>query len=153
MCAATSHKHIVKTLVALQVCLPYHGFYSSFAVFILAYLCQCVAGTEDWQRVNPEIPVKSPRFALFDLAEGKSYRFRVRSTNSAGIGEPSEATEFTEVTDKLGEYASHMQVSSRSLITCSACAQCLTIIVGRIIHDWIMFQNTLQVGNGPEHWM
>lgn len=68
---------------------------------IMYYVEKCVAGTEDWQRVNPEIPVKSPRFALFDLAEGKSYRFRVRSTNSAGIGEPSEATEFTEVTDKL----------------------------------------------------
>ncbi|XP_069777856.1 myomesin-1 isoform X3 [Narcine bancroftii] len=68
---------------------------------IMYYVEKCVAGTEDWQRVNPEIPVKSPRFALFDLAEGKSYRFRVRSANSAGIGEPSEATEFTEVTDKL----------------------------------------------------
>ncbi|GCB60327.1 hypothetical protein scyTo_0012720, partial [Scyliorhinus torazame] len=68
---------------------------------IMYYIEKCVAGTENWQRVNPEIPVKSPRFALFDLAEGKSYRFRVRSANSAGIGEPSEATEFTEVTDKL----------------------------------------------------
>ncbi|XP_041046572.1 M-protein, striated muscle isoform X1 [Carcharodon carcharias] len=68
---------------------------------IMYYVEKCVAGTEEWQRVNPEIPVKSPRFALFDLAEGKSYRFRVRSANSAGIGEPSEATEFTEVTDKL----------------------------------------------------
>uniref|UniRef100_UPI00398F812C myomesin-1 isoform X2 n=1 Tax=Pristiophorus japonicus TaxID=55135 RepID=UPI00398F812C len=68
---------------------------------IMYYVEKCVAGTENWQRVNPEIPVKSPRFALFDLAEGKSYRFRVRSANSAGIGEPSEATEFTEVTDKL----------------------------------------------------
>ncbi|XP_072899849.1 myomesin-1 isoform X1 [Hemitrygon akajei] len=68
---------------------------------IMYYVEKCVAGAENWQRVNPEIPVKSPRFALFDLAEGKSYRFRVRSANSAGIGEPSEATEFTEVTDKL----------------------------------------------------
>ncbi|XP_043544144.1 M-protein, striated muscle isoform X5 [Chiloscyllium plagiosum] len=68
---------------------------------IMYYVEKCVAGTEDWQRVNPEIPVKSPRFALFDLAEGKSYRFRVRSANSAGISEPSEPTEFTEVTDKL----------------------------------------------------
>ncbi|XP_060679595.1 myomesin-1 isoform X1 [Hemiscyllium ocellatum] len=68
---------------------------------IMYYVEKCVAGTEDWQRVNPEIPVKSPRFALFDLAEGKSYRFRVRSANSAGISEPSEPTDFTEVTDKL----------------------------------------------------
>eukprot|EP00079_Xenopus_tropicalis_P012226 XP_002938953.2 PREDICTED: myomesin-1 [Xenopus tropicalis] len=61
----------------------------------------CVAGIDNWQRVNTEIPVKSPRFALFDLAEGKSYSFRVRSCNSAGVGEPSEATEATVVGDKL----------------------------------------------------
>jgi len=53
--------------------------------------------------VNTEIPVKSPRFAVFDLSEGKSYCFRVRCCNSAGIGEPSEATEATVVDDKLGE--------------------------------------------------
>lgn len=53
--------------------------------------------------MNTEIPVKSPRFALFDLAEGKSYSFRVRCCNSAGVGEPSEATEATTVGDKLGQ--------------------------------------------------
>ena len=63
---------------------------------------QCDVETENWQRVNTELPVKSPRFALFDLAEGKSYRFRVRCSNSAGVGEPSEATEVTVVGDKLG---------------------------------------------------
>uniref|UniRef100_A0AAQ5ZXK2 Myomesin 1b n=1 Tax=Amphiprion ocellaris TaxID=80972 RepID=A0AAQ5ZXK2_AMPOC len=51
--------------------------------------------------VNTEIPVKSPRFALFDLAEGKSYSFRVRCCNSAGVGEPSDPTEATTVGDKL----------------------------------------------------
>ena len=64
---------------------------------------QCVAGTDSWQRVNTEIPVKSPRFALFDLSEGKAYSFRVRACNSAGVGEPSEPTEATTVGDKLGE--------------------------------------------------
>uniref|UniRef100_A0A8D0FFK9 Myomesin-1 n=1 Tax=Strix occidentalis caurina TaxID=311401 RepID=A0A8D0FFK9_STROC len=68
---------------------------------IMYFVEKCVAGTEDWQRVNTEIPVKSPRFAVFDLAEGKSYCFRVRCCNSAGIGEPSEATEATVVGDKL----------------------------------------------------
>ncbi|KAM6210237.1 myomesin-1 isoform 1-T1 [Sarcoramphus papa] len=68
---------------------------------IMYFVEKCVAGTEDWQRVNTEIPVKSPRFAVFDLAEGKSYCFRVRCCNSAGIGEPSEATEPTVVDDKL----------------------------------------------------
>uniref|UniRef100_A0A4X2L0F5 Myomesin 1 n=1 Tax=Vombatus ursinus TaxID=29139 RepID=A0A4X2L0F5_VOMUR len=68
---------------------------------IMYFVEKCVADTENWQRVNTEIPVKSPRFALFDLAEGKSYRFRVRCSNSAGIGEPSEATDVTVVGDKL----------------------------------------------------
>uniref|UniRef100_A0A8D2JJF5 Myomesin-1 n=1 Tax=Varanus komodoensis TaxID=61221 RepID=A0A8D2JJF5_VARKO len=68
---------------------------------VMYFVEKCVTGTENWQRVNTEIPVKSPRFALFDLAEGKSYQFRVRACNSAGIGEPSEATEATVVGDKL----------------------------------------------------
>ncbi|XP_018123405.1 M-protein, striated muscle isoform X2 [Xenopus laevis] len=68
---------------------------------VMYYVEKCVAGMDNWQRVNTEIPVKSPRFALFDLAEGKSYSFRVRSCNSAGVGEASEATEATVVGDKL----------------------------------------------------
>uniref|UniRef100_H0VM87 Myomesin-1 n=1 Tax=Cavia porcellus TaxID=10141 RepID=H0VM87_CAVPO len=68
---------------------------------IMYFVEKCDAGTESWQRVNTELPVKSPRFALFDLAEGKSYQFRVRCSNSAGVGEPSEATEVTVVGDKL----------------------------------------------------
>ncbi|XP_072543002.1 myomesin-1 [Salminus brasiliensis] len=68
---------------------------------VMYYIEKCVSGTDSWQRVNTEIPVKSPRFALFDLAEGKSYCFRVRCCNSAGVGEPSEATEATVVGDKL----------------------------------------------------
>lgn len=72
---------------------------------------QCVSGTDSWQRVNTEIPVKSPRFALFDLSEGKSYCFRVRCCNSAGVGEPSDPTEATTVGDKLGLKA-HKHTSS-----------------------------------------
>ncbi|KAA0723880.1 Myomesin-1 190 kDa connectin-associated protein 190 kDa titin-associated protein [Triplophysa tibetana] len=68
---------------------------------VMYYVEKCVSGTDTWQRVNTEIPVKSPRFALFDLAEGKSYCFRVRCCNSAGVGEPSEPTEATTVGDKL----------------------------------------------------
>lgn len=51
--------------------------------------------------------MKSPRFALFDLAEGKAYSFRVRACNSAGVGEPSEPTEAITAGDKLGELADH----------------------------------------------
>ncbi|KAM9839522.1 myomesin-1 [Aulostomus maculatus] len=68
---------------------------------VMYYVEKCVSGSDTWQRVNTEIPVKSPRFALFDLAEGKSYCFRVRCCNSAGVGEPSDPTEATTVGDKL----------------------------------------------------
>uniref|UniRef100_A0AAY4A161 Myomesin 1 n=1 Tax=Denticeps clupeoides TaxID=299321 RepID=A0AAY4A161_9TELE len=70
-------------------------------MYYVEKVSDCVAGTDSWQRVNTDIPVKSPRFALFDLAEGKSYSFRVRCCNSAGVGEPSDATEATTVGDKL----------------------------------------------------
>lgn len=48
------------------------------------------------------MPVKSPRFALFDLAEDRSYSFRVRCCNSAGVSEASVSTEEITVGDKLG---------------------------------------------------
>lgn len=53
--------------------------------------------------MNTATPVRSPRFALFDLAEGKSYSFRVRCCNSAGVGEPSLPTDAITVGDKLGK--------------------------------------------------
>lgn len=59
------------------------------------------------------MPVKSPRFALFDLAEGKSYNFRVRCCNSAGVSESSVSTGDITVGDKLGE--SHI----RGIVWCS----------------------------------
>ncbi|XP_047445389.1 myomesin 1a (skelemin) isoform X2 [Mugil cephalus] len=68
---------------------------------VMYYIEKCISGSDTWQRVNTSTPVKSPRFALFDLAEGKSYNFRVRCCNSAGVGEPSVPTGETTVGDKL----------------------------------------------------
>ncbi|XP_017266485.1 myomesin 1a (skelemin) isoform X2 [Kryptolebias marmoratus] len=68
---------------------------------VMYYIEKCISGTDLWQRVNTNMPVKSPRFALFDLAEGKSYSFRVRCCNSAGVGEASESTGEIIVGDKL----------------------------------------------------
>uniref|UniRef100_A0A3Q1H3W1 Uncharacterized protein n=1 Tax=Anabas testudineus TaxID=64144 RepID=A0A3Q1H3W1_ANATE len=68
---------------------------------VMYYIEKCMSGTDTWQRVNTAMPVKSPRFALFDLAEGKSYSFRVRCCNSAGVGEPSVSTGEITVADKL----------------------------------------------------
>uniref|UniRef100_A0A3B4ULQ2 Myomesin 1a (skelemin) n=1 Tax=Seriola dumerili TaxID=41447 RepID=A0A3B4ULQ2_SERDU len=68
---------------------------------VMYYIEKCISGTDTWQRVNTGMPVKSPRFALFDLAEGKSYSFRVRCCNSAGVGEHSVPTGEITVGDKL----------------------------------------------------
>ncbi|KAM6919278.1 myomesin 1a (skelemin) isoform 3-T5 [Xenentodon cancila] len=68
---------------------------------VMYFIEKRVSGTDVWQRVNTGMPVKSPRFALFDLAEGKSYSFRVRCCNSAGVGEASVSTEEITVGDKL----------------------------------------------------
>ncbi|KAG7523786.1 myomesin-1-like isoform X1 [Solea senegalensis] len=68
---------------------------------VMYYIEKCISGTDTWQRVNTGMPVKSPRFALFDLAEGKSYSFRVRCCNSAGVGEASASTGEITVGDKL----------------------------------------------------
>ncbi|NWU82915.1 MYOM3 protein, partial [Onychorhynchus coronatus] len=53
------------------------------------YVEKSIAGSDSWQMVNLDMPVNSPRFALFDLVKGKSYCFRVRSVNKYGISEPS----------------------------------------------------------------
>ncbi|NWW70854.1 MYOM3 protein, partial [Climacteris rufus] len=53
------------------------------------YVEKSLVGSSSWQMVNLEMPVSSPRFALFDLEKGKSFRFRVRSVNKFGISEPS----------------------------------------------------------------
>ncbi|XP_031418958.1 myomesin 1a (skelemin) isoform X2 [Clupea harengus] len=68
---------------------------------VMYYIEKCVSGSDNWQRVNSGMPSKSPRFAVFDLAEGKSYNFRVRCSNSAGVGEASAPTDATTVGDKL----------------------------------------------------
>uniref|UniRef100_A0A672GA61 Myomesin 1a (skelemin) n=1 Tax=Salarias fasciatus TaxID=181472 RepID=A0A672GA61_SALFA len=68
---------------------------------VMYYIEKSVSGSDIWQRVNTGMPVKSPRFALFDLAEGKSYSFRVRCSNSAGVGEPSASTGDVTVGDIL----------------------------------------------------
>uniref|UniRef100_A0A8C7WZF4 Myomesin-2 n=1 Tax=Oryzias sinensis TaxID=183150 RepID=A0A8C7WZF4_9TELE len=56
------------------------------------YLEKLMSGSNAWQRVNTQVPIRSPRYAVFDLAEGKEYKFRVLSANMHGTSEPSEPT-------------------------------------------------------------
>uniref|UniRef100_A0A8C3LCM3 Myomesin 2 n=1 Tax=Chrysolophus pictus TaxID=9089 RepID=A0A8C3LCM3_CHRPC len=57
------------------------------------FIEKSMVGSGSWQRVNAQVAVKSPRYAVFDLAEGKPYVFRVLSANKHGISDPSEITE------------------------------------------------------------
>ncbi|KAG7482100.1 hypothetical protein JOB18_013030 [Solea senegalensis] len=56
------------------------------------YIEKCMANSDAWQRVNTQVPIRSPRYAVFDLAEGSQYKFRILSANINGLSEPSEPT-------------------------------------------------------------
>ncbi|XP_048353554.1 myomesin-2 isoform X1 [Sphaerodactylus townsendi] len=56
------------------------------------FIEKSIVGSGSWQRVNDQVAVRSPRYAVFDLAQGKSYVFRVLSANKHGISDPSEIT-------------------------------------------------------------
>uniref|UniRef100_A0A8C3KCF7 Myomesin 2 n=1 Tax=Calidris pygmaea TaxID=425635 RepID=A0A8C3KCF7_9CHAR len=65
------------------------------------FIEKSMVGSGSWQRVNAQVAVKSPRYAVFDLAEGKSYVFRVLSANKHGISDPSEITEPIQPQDTI----------------------------------------------------
>ncbi|KAJ1150239.1 hypothetical protein NDU88_003034 [Pleurodeles waltl] len=68
---------------------------------LVYYVEKSMVGSGSWQRVNAEIPVRSPRFAVFDMVAGKSYNFRVLSVNKYGVSEPSEITPPIQAQDLL----------------------------------------------------
>lgn len=49
-------------------------------------------GTQHWARCN-DVPVKYARFPVTGLVEGRSYVFRVRAINKAGVSRPSRISE------------------------------------------------------------
>lgn len=65
---------------------------------------QCQVDGGAWQRVNTLVPIRSPRYAVFDLAEGKQYQFRVLSANIYGNSEPSEPTGPIETQELKGHF-------------------------------------------------
>ncbi|XP_026176247.1 M-protein, striated muscle [Mastacembelus armatus] len=66
------------------------------------YIEKCMADSGAWQRVNTKVPIRSPRYAVFDLAEGKQYKFRVLSANIHGTSVPSEPTGLVETLELKG---------------------------------------------------
>ncbi|XP_036919270.1 myomesin-2 [Sturnira hondurensis] len=65
------------------------------------FIEKSVVGSGSWQRVNAQTAVRSPRYAIFDLAEGKSYVFRVLSANRHGLSDPSEITSPVQAQDTM----------------------------------------------------
>lgn len=53
---------------------------------------RCEVGLENWVQCN-DAPVKICKYPVTGLQEGRSYMFRVRAVNSAGISRPSRASE------------------------------------------------------------
>lgn len=59
-------------------------------------------GEDKWERCNDFlVPVLS--YTVRGLTEGKSYSFRARAENAAGISEPSRASLFVKAMDAVGK--------------------------------------------------
>ncbi|EPQ16691.1 Myomesin-2 [Myotis brandtii] len=65
------------------------------------FIEKSMVGSGSWQRVNAQTAVRSPRYAVFDLAEGKPYVFRVLSANKHGLSDPSEITPPIQAQDTI----------------------------------------------------
>ncbi|XP_035012145.1 M-protein, striated muscle isoform X1 [Hippoglossus stenolepis] len=76
------------------------------------FMEKSMADSNAWQRINTQVPIRSPRYAVFDLAEGKQYQFRVLSANIYGISEPSEPTGRIETQELKGVPSAPGQVIS-----------------------------------------
>lgn len=89
-------------------------FTSSHVVF--CWSPQSMADSEAWHRVNTQVPIRSPRYAVFDLAEGTQYKFRVVSANMYGTSEPSEPTGAIETQELKGLFCVILFLSILSLL-------------------------------------
>ncbi|XP_023680688.1 M-protein, striated muscle [Paramormyrops kingsleyae] len=65
-----------------------------------------------WQRLNIPVPLKSPRFPIFDLEDNKKYFFRVTSVNKYGSSEASAPTEPVEKKEPYGVPSAPGQVAA-----------------------------------------
>uniref|UniRef100_A0A8C5DB75 Myomesin-2-like n=1 Tax=Gouania willdenowi TaxID=441366 RepID=A0A8C5DB75_GOUWI len=82
------------------------------------YIEKSMEGSGAWQRVNTQVPIRSPRYAVFNLAEGKEYRFRVLSANIHGTSEPSQ--QIPRVPSAPGQVISTRETNTSVLIQWSA---------------------------------
>lgn len=74
-------------------------------------------GEDKWGRCNDFlVPVVS--YTVRGLTEGKSYSFRVRAENAAGVSDPSRNTPFVKASDAVGKDTSDKLRSSSSRWIC-----------------------------------
>lgn len=66
----------------------------------LSITWRCEVGTDNWVQCN-DAPVKICKYPVSGLVEGRSYTFRVRAVNSAGVSRPSRASEAVAALDPL----------------------------------------------------
>lgn len=71
---------------------PEFMFFPSQHCSCLFVFFRCEVGTSHWTQCN-ENPVKFARFPVTGLIEGRSYIFRVRAVNKAGVSLPSRVSE------------------------------------------------------------
>lgn len=55
-------------------------------------VCRCEAGSDAWVQCN-DAPVKVCKYPVHGLSLGRSYYFRVRAVNSAGISRASRKSD------------------------------------------------------------
>lgn len=85
-----------------------------------------MVGSGSWQRVNTKVPIRSSRYGVFDLNEGKEYQFRVLSANMYGTSESSEPSKPIKTLELRGKliikkYFLH-GMSHLFIKVCAACS-------------------------------
>lgn len=66
--------------------------------FFSSPISRCEVGTEEWVPCH-DMPVKTCRTPIVGLEGGKTYQFRVKAVNQAGISNPSKASDPVTMTD------------------------------------------------------
>lgn len=78
---------------------------------------RCEVGTHHWAQCN-DAPVKYARFPVTGLVEGRSYVFRVRALNKAGVSRPSRVSEPVVAMDPSDRARLRGRRLTRVLLTC-----------------------------------
>lgn len=83
---------------------------------LICFPGRCEVGTHHWAQCN-DTPVKYARFPVTGLVEGRSYIFRVRALNKAGVSRPSRVSEAVVAMDPSDRARLRGQRHTRVLLT------------------------------------